>query len=194
MKRLLSILILSLFILPATAIAQEDAPPENGSYKRYYPSGALLAKEKYKNGLLNGVAKSYYENGALSVEAKFKDGKTDGTETAYYANGKIKRTAEYKDGIMQGVLKLFDEEGRLTNEVTVIDGKKEGLARAFRKDNTLNEECTFADDERISCSYFNEKGALRAKSQKDPNDPNRTIYLTYDDAGKLIEAQQTVDE
>ena len=191
------LLFLSIILATTPTIADEtkpEGPPQNGKYETYYDSGALKAKERYKNGKLHGELKFFYEDGTLALEANYKNGEAEGVERSYYPNGTLKREATFKNGVMQGTLKLYDAQGHLTDEINVKDSRREGIARSFRPDKSVDEECQFKDDKRLSCSYFDGAGLLKARSQQDPNDPKRTIYLTFDAQGKVASAQQAIDE
>lgn len=187
---------LTLLINVSAAFAETTptTPPENGTHKTYFESGALKSVEKYREGARHGAAKYYFEDGKLAAETNFKKGQTDGAERIYYENGNIKREAEFVDGKIQGIIKLFDDQGNLTNEVHVIDGLRDGVAKAFWPDKKVKEECLYKSDEVQTCTYFNEEGLLSAKSELDPQNPKRTIYLNYDKDGKVIQAQQSIKE
>ncbi|HLF18229.1 MAG TPA: toxin-antitoxin system YwqK family antitoxin [Candidatus Omnitrophota bacterium] len=196
MHKLLFILI-SLAFIASTSLAQQEttqAPPENGTHKTYYGSGALKSVEKYKNGALSGPAKYYYESGEVSAQTNYKDGLLDGVEKIFHENGKLKRLAKFSAGVMEGTIKFYDNEEKLTSEMNVINGKREGIARVFRADASVKEECVFKDDNAETCSYFDESGKLQARSQRDPENPKRTIYLTFDQGGNVSQAQQSIKE
>ena len=187
---------ISLALLASIAAAEpaKTTPPENGTYKKYFDSGALKAVEKYRDSQLNGPAKYYFENGKIAAETNFKKGLTDGTEKIYYENGNIKREAAFTAGKIQGTMKLYDQDGNLTNEVTVADGLRDGVAKAFWPNKAVKEDCLYKSDQLQSCSYYNDQGTLSAKSQLDPQNPKRTIYLNYDKDGKVVQAQQSIKE
>src|SRR5262245_34417743 len=188
--------LLSTALIASNALAEpsKTTPPENGTHKTYFDSGALKSVERYRENQLHGAAKYYFENGKIAAETNFKKGRTNGTEKIFYENGSLKREAEYADGKIQGIIKLFDQDGMLTNEVHVVDGLRDGIAKAFRSDKSVKEECLYKSDEVQTCSYFDEQRLLSAKSELDPQNPKRTIYLNYDKDGKVIQAQQSIKE
>ena len=196
MKKIFLILISLAFIASTAAAQQQSAPtpPENGPHKTYYDSGALQSVVKYKDGRLNGPAKYYYENGEVSAQITFKDGLRDGVEKIFHENGKLRRQAKFVNGLMEGTIKLYDNEEKLISEMNVVNGKREGLARGLRPDGSIKEECVYENDLAQTCTYLDESGKLQAKSQRDPENPKRTVYLTYDKDGNVTQAQQSIDE
>lgn len=174
--------------------SENTQPPQNGLHKTYYENKILRSEQKYKDGKLHGISKFYFEDGKKALQTKYGDGKIDGQEKTYYPNGKLRRIAVFKNGVMHGKLKIYDQQGDLTDEFNVIDGKKQGIATTYRPDKTISGNCEYKNDSLETCTYFDKQGGLRAKSMRDPENPQRTVYLTYDSTGKVVKAEQSLEK
>jgi len=90
MKKLIPIIILSIFFVFSYGAKKEIEK---------YPNGNMKSEVKLnKDGLKHGKYKSYYDNGKNQSKGKYKNGKKVGKLTFYYEDGSIKKVEEYKDG------------------------------------------------------------------------------------------------
>ncbi len=69
-----------------------------GEVREYYPSGKLLTKVRYVDGLKHGRSIMFFQNGTLLSEAFYQDGKEKGEVAIFYANGDERVKVTFKDG------------------------------------------------------------------------------------------------
>lgn len=67
---------------------------QNGIYKKYFPSGKLEWKGKFKNKQRHGIFIIYDENGTLLSKSKYKKGKW--IWTMYYENSRFAYSIDHK--------------------------------------------------------------------------------------------------
>ncbi len=70
-----------------------------GEVRDRYPTGRLLAKNRYEEGRKHGRSLMFFENGTLLSEAFYQDGKEEGDISVFYANGDEFIKVSFKDGI-----------------------------------------------------------------------------------------------
>ena len=78
-----------------------------GTVIYFYPQGAILKKEKYKAGVLNGSYKAYYSSGELREDGVYNKGFKEGAWKIYYKTGKIKTKGRYRKGEKVGEWTTF---------------------------------------------------------------------------------------
>jgi len=83
-------------------------------WEYYGTDGALLLKESYKNGVLNGNTVAYFRNGNRSKLAPYNNGKLDGTYKEYWEDisGLIRLEITYKNGVRYGPINVYYDNGK----------------------------------------------------------------------------------
>lgn len=96
----------------------------NGSYKVFYPNGALTKSAFYKDDQLDGNSKKYSQEGVLIEDVNYKNGVLNGSATFYETNGNIKQKGIYENDLKVGVWEFYTD-GELTKskevKVTSLD-------------------------------------------------------------------------
>jgi len=167
-----------------------------GEYKRWYPSGVLMAHIIYNNDGSIGYAKFYWDNGKIMAKGKyinqnlkdsvweyygtdgylmmketFKNGILDGISISYYRNAKRTpvKIAEFKNGKLNGVYKEFFEDSIVKLEIYYKDGLRNGPIYVYHPNGSIY----------ISGYY--------------KNDLSNGIWRKYDKKGNVVEEWEYID-
>jgi len=97
-----------------------------GSWKYFYPNGAIMSIENYKDGSLHGEQIVYYPAGQITEFSLYKDGLLDGITNKYSSKGILIEEIRYKNGIPNGLAKFFELNGDLKETGVYKDGKRDG--------------------------------------------------------------------
>lgn len=89
-----------------------------GTYRAWYPDGALMIFAVYGWGHLDGDWTEYAPDGRVTVKGRYKDGKRDGP-WAFREQGIF---GHYKDGLKSGRWKYY-ENGHLVRNERYRDGE-----------------------------------------------------------------------
>lgn len=129
----------------------------NGEILRYGDDGALLSREQYKEGLLQGPAEYYipvkegqmtarcfYRNsrlegertltqpdGSLRQQEYYKNGRLNGERTCYYSSGKLESREQYEEGKLHGKRELFFPSGEVWYQENYVKGRLDGERFGF---------------------------------------------------------------
>jgi len=148
-----------------------------GTWKAYYPDGAIELEQTYVDGQLHGVAKEYYAYGGLRSITSFTAGiqkgisrsfypngrqktltaysnnRPHGKFSSYYPNGKLASLGEYKDGIPVGQWFWFTKNGktRLASS-TFIEGS--GTMVAFYSSGQQQYQCHYLNGLKEGCEVL----------------------------------------
>ena len=95
---------------------------KEGLWKKYAPSGSMIAEENYKHNVLNGPARYFYLNGTLSAEGNFVAKDIDDTVETYRVIDPITQEEKFEEikrnatSLRDGLWKIYDEEGNMVKE------------------------------------------------------------------------------
>lgn len=95
---------------------------KEGLWKKYAPSGAIIAEETFKHNALNGPARYFYLNGLVSAEGNFVAKDVDDTVESYRVIDPITQEEKFEDikrpatSLRDGLWKVYDEEGNMVKE------------------------------------------------------------------------------
>ncbi|WP_343674348.1 hypothetical protein [Chitinophaga sp.] len=113
------------------AIRGEDGYTWEGSYvddrkegiwKKYAPSGAIIAEETFKHNVLNGPARYFYLNGLVSAEGNFVAKDIDDTVESYRVIDPVTQEEKFEEikrsasSLRDGLWKIYDEDGNMVKE------------------------------------------------------------------------------
>jgi len=130
----------SVIVAPSGQVLSRT-PYENGVRQgpawQYYSDGAVYGKQCFKDNRFDGRQEYYYPDGTLKTEMTYLNGKLDGTVKLYYADGKPKAELPFLQGQRHGIEKRWYENGQLFLEATYDHGKPAGIARCWLSDGTL---------------------------------------------------------
>ena len=76
--------------LKAEGLKREDGS-KAGEWKYYYPSGILMSREHFKNGVLDGHIEYYYPSGILQGREQWTNGLLEDSASYYFDNGALSR-------------------------------------------------------------------------------------------------------
>lgn len=134
---------------------------KNGTWKFYYPSGALSSIENYADDQLDGEIEYfdehgnkiaheqwnggvqvdssfyYYANGSMEKKGIFMDGLYEGLWRFYFESGALKRTGQYHQGLPHGEWKFFNEDKFLIQYGFFMNGVEDGEWKFYTKDGEL---------------------------------------------------------
>ncbi|SFW24301.1 toxin-antitoxin system YwqK family antitoxin [Chitinophaga sancti] len=95
---------------------------KEGLWKKYAPSGGLIAEENYKHNVLNGPARYFYLNGLVSAEGSFVAKDIDDTVETYRVIDPITQEEKFEEikrssnSLRDGLWKIYDEDGNMVKE------------------------------------------------------------------------------
>lgn len=85
----------------------------NGKATSYYPSGNVMARATYRQGVLDGPSIGYYESGQIENILLFSNDTLHGESVYYYENGNIRYKGKFYKGLKVGThLEYFEEDNR----------------------------------------------------------------------------------
>jgi antitoxin component YwqK of YwqJK toxin-antitoxin module len=113
-----------------------------GSWKYFYPNGAIMSRENYKDGALHGE------------------------QLVYYPTGQITEFSEYKNGLLEGSTRKFSSKGILIEEITYIKGIPNGLAKFFELNGDLKETGIYKDGERDGNWKYYLEGEIASEEEE----------------------------
>lgn len=97
--------------------------PFTGILYATYPSGKILSRQEFVDGVGQGTWINYYENGNFKEVGTYEQNKVEGAIKKYYENGQLKSEGTYREWrIRVGEWKYYSTKGELTK--TVNHGKK----------------------------------------------------------------------
>jgi len=116
--------------------------------KEYYEDGSIKAiMAVNEEGILDGEVRQFYPSGKIINKTFFRDGIRIGKNIVYYENTNIKIEENYNsNGRLEGEFKEYFEDGSLKKVGQYNDGNKYGLWKEFRKDGVLYELNNYKSD------------------------------------------------
>ena len=139
----------------------------------YYPTGELMSKSHYIDGIENGDRISYYENGNIQSELKRINGKSEGISKYYFPGGQLQQETPYVNGKRNGIAKQYKENGELAAEIPYQDGEQSGkvdLKDKVQRDNFLSGLKIFLSIATNAAKQY----------QASTTDPNNRTQITKD--------------
>ncbi len=100
----------------------------NGPLLRYDENGALLSREEYVSGVLQGPAEYFtpLKNDVLHTRCSYKNSFLEGERTVTQKNGGVRQQEQYKHGRLNGKRTAFYTNGLKESEENFTDGKLNG--------------------------------------------------------------------
>ncbi|MFO8055522.1 MAG: hypothetical protein R6U19_10225 [Bacteroidales bacterium] len=100
---------------------------KQGAWEKYYRSGRLKAKGRYKDDIKVGEWIYYFENGQVEQKGRYnEEGKAEGEWKWYYSNGQLRKQEELNNGVADGMYKEYTLEGELWAKGKYDNGVPEG--------------------------------------------------------------------
>jgi len=103
-------------------------------------SEAILTREQYTNGLLNGITQTFYANGKLTEEVTYIKGLKEGPNKYYSPDGILLKKLLYLNDQLHGAAEYYDAHGNVTIQGQYLKGKKHGLWKYFKNGKLELEE------------------------------------------------------
>lgn len=127
----------------------------NGPARYYYPSGHLLGKRYFEEGLLIGEAEDYYKDGTVQMRAHFESDTLNGPYTTFHEDGKLNMHGQFLNGFFFGALRSYYETGK-PEFVEYYDslGVKQGWDSTFYETGSLESEFYFKNGIEDSTARF----------------------------------------
>ncbi len=86
----------------------------HGTFRWWYPNGALDTESEYRNGKRNGITREYDEQGRLLSETAYRDGIREGLSICYENDGSRTETDYHADE--EVCVRHYGADGRLESE------------------------------------------------------------------------------
>ncbi|MEL6813012.1 MAG: hypothetical protein AAFP76_16935 [Bacteroidota bacterium] len=108
----------------------------------YYPekSKAVMTREFYVAGKLDGVKTTYYPNGQVTEELNYTNGQRQGANNYYSLEGVLLKKLQYINDELHGPAEYYDSNGNVTIKGQYVKGKKHGLWKYYKNGKVELEE------------------------------------------------------
>ena len=152
------------FFEDGTLKAQAYYELGNGTYKQFYPSGALRMEGYNKGNKSDGKWTYYFESGEVSTIGEFKDGLRDGKWTYFHENGNLAAEGDYENGNRSGHWKYYHESGSLSSEGDLVNGQKDGNWNLYYESGESKAKGTYELGSGLYTEYY-PSGNLKVKGE-----------------------------
>lgn len=103
-----------------------------GEWKYYhFKSQAIMAKETYRAGKIEGVRKVFFANGAIAEETNYVNGLKEGPYKKYTEKGIVLEESNYKNDVYSGPAIYRDGKGKTASQGEYRDGQKRGIWKFY---------------------------------------------------------------
>lgn len=115
----------------------------HGSYREFYPDGALFCEGEYFNRQRDGTWVFYHPDGVVAREAEFERGLPVGTWRLYRPNGLCERMTTYENGQRHGKQTTFWDDGETMKMEEHYEGnRRHGIVKRYDEaGNKIHEMC-----------------------------------------------------
>ncbi|MFQ3214789.1 MAG: antitoxin component YwqK of YwqJK toxin-antitoxin module, partial [Marivirga sp.] len=110
-------------------IKDGDTSQIEGTFKKYYENGDLLAEGIFTEGKEEGIFEMYYPDGKLMRTTAYDAGKRDGKTIVFDIDGDTLQQASFRKDTLEGKLSLYYPDGQLKSESSFLNGKPEGKVK-----------------------------------------------------------------
>ena len=160
----------------------------------YDEKGAMVHKETYEKGVVNGRMTYYYPSGQVQEEGSFANGNRHGAFTSYYPSGKIKLKGEFLNGVKTGTWQEFSEDGELITETNQNERIANFLADELKKGIEHYQAKEYAQClEKIEPFLFLYKTSFASDKEK-LRILLTVVYQCYRETGQTEKAAQMKEE
>lgn len=103
-------------------------------------SNAIMTKEYYKDGVLNGIKSTFYKNNVLAEELAYVNGLKEGANIYYAPSGIVLKMLNYTNDELDGLAIYYDASGKTVLEGNYKNGKKNGIWKSYKDGEFIKEE------------------------------------------------------
>ena len=164
----------------------------NGSYKKFYPNGALMEEGKYIEDIKDALWLTYFENGNISSKINFID--QAGMYYSYYKSGEILQEGYFVNGKKHGMWTQYYLSGNKKNEIEYLDGDvniNNPLIKYKEDESVLSSQFVKIIDEKIVNDglyiEFFETGIVKKRGIYTNNTKSGNWFEYYDDGSIFSE-------
>jgi len=153
-----------------TVIAtREFNPKDNSAYTIFYDQNKNKVSEgKVVNKLFEGEWIYYhYASTAVMTKENYKNGKLEGLRTVYFPNGKMAEQINYVNNLKQGAYKKFTESGIVLEESSFSKNEYDGVAIFRDVNGVVISKGTFSKGVKVGIWEVLEDGKLVKKKSTD---------------------------
>ncbi len=119
---------------------------EEGPCRYFYSNGEVSAEGIFKEGLKDSTWSYYSQEGLLLAKEKYRDGVLNGLYTSFHPTGNVNVSVPYVDGEIDGTAEWFDEFGLKTLSIKFEGNKKNGFAESFYANGEVHEKYQYKED------------------------------------------------
>jgi len=131
------------FTIKGKLVSEGEMEGKNrvGEWVYYHEkSNAVMTRERYKKGKLEGIKITYYPNGTKTEETHYQNGLKQGENNYYSPEGVLLKKLNYLDDKLNGEALYYDANGTITIKGYYKKGKKNGLWQYFKNGEVEMEE------------------------------------------------------
>jgi len=183
-----------------------------GTWKEFYPSGAIKSERTYKNDQLHGYYKEYdekgnliltmlYENGAI-VNSRVEDNSEIEVVNRYDQTGMLIYSGAYRNNLPVGIhreykdgkivnSKIYNDNGILVSEGIVDEaGNRNGNWKDYYPDGTIMAEGQYTANRKTGLwKFYNMEGKLEQTGYFTNDNPNG-LWKWYYENGSLLREEE----
>jgi antitoxin component YwqK of YwqJK toxin-antitoxin module len=158
---------------------REFNPKDNSCYTIFYnQKNNKVSEGKVVNKIYEGEWKYYHEDSpAIMTKETYKKGKLEGKRTVYFKDGKVAEEVNYSNDLREGVYKKLTEKGILLEETNYAKGQFHGQATFRDPENNIVAEGRFKEGKKVGIWKFYEMGKLVSEenmSKQKKSKPSKT--------------------
>lgn len=167
---------------------EQEAFIPHGPARYYYPSGHLLGKRYFNEGLLVGKAEDYYKDGTVQMRSYFENDTLHGAYETFHEDGKPNMKGSFLKGLFFGALRSYYETGK-PEFIEYYDsaGVKQGWDTTFYETGTLESEFHFKNGIEDSTARFYHRNGRIWSERFYVDGRLQTVSFIKDKKGKELE-------
>ena len=97
----------------------------NGSSARFADDGNIMEERHWKKGTPDGEWRLFFPGGDLKLRAFYVAGELDGEMVSYFPDGQLRAKGEYKRNLREGEWVFYDVSGELVRKQVYYKGRPE---------------------------------------------------------------------
>jgi len=156
-----------------------------GEFLRYFESGNISAKLKYRKDGEHSKAKLYYEDGKVAAEGNYIGKLKDSTWNYYAEDGRIAMVENFSIGKKHGKFIKYWENGNTEEETNWLDDIQVGMWRQYFESGKIKMETRLDKGKRTGLFYYYFESGQYEISGKYKNDLKDGVWIVFERNGKI---------
>ncbi|MDE5612823.1 MAG: hypothetical protein K2I90_12505 [Odoribacter sp.] len=107
----------------------------NGTSVRFTDKGDIIEERHWKGGKLDGEWRLFFPDGDLRLQAFYVAGELDGEMVSYFPDGQLRAKGRYKRNLREGEWVFYDASGELVRKRVYHQGRPEDAEEREMEEN-----------------------------------------------------------